>query len=93
MAKAKYPLALIVLPDVPEQATMLLEAQGHCLYTMAQAVQANLGKIDGIVGERCWRMPPSFWLKDGALAPTARVMLRAVTTQAYPPPPKKGKRK
>ena len=79
MPRAKHPLALVVLPDVPEQATMLLEAQGHLLYTMAQAVAANLSKIDGIVGERCWRMPPSFWLKDEQLAPTAQVMLKAVT--------------
>ena len=90
MSKAKHPLALVVMPDVPEQATMLLEAQGHLLYTVAQAIAANLSKIDGIVGERCWRILPEWWMKGDKLAPHAQVMLKAITTQAYPVVPKKG---
>ena len=93
MPKSSKPLALIVLPDVPEQATGLLEAQGHLLYTMAQAIAANLSKIDGIVGERCWRILPEWWMKGDKLAPYAQVMLKAITRQAYPDQkPKKAKR-
>ena len=93
--KAKHPLALIVMPDVPEQATALLEAQGHLLYTMAQVVQAGLSQVDGVVGVKCWRILPEWWMKDDKLAPHAQVMLKAITTQAYPDakkPKAKGKR-
>ena len=93
MAKAKHPLALVVMPDVPDHATALLEAQGHLLYTMAQVVHVGVTRIDGIVGERCWRILPDWWMKDDKLAPHAQVMLKAITTQVYPPQPKKGKRK
>ena len=93
MAKTNKPLALIVLPDVPEQAMSLLEAQGHLLYTMAQVVQAGLSQVDGVVGAKCWRILPEWWMKGDKLAPHAQVMLKAITTQAYPPQPKKGKRK
>lgn len=92
--KAKFPLALVVLPDVPEQATALLEAQGHCLYTMAQVVHVGITKIDGIVGAKCWRIIPEWWLgKDGKLSAHAKMMLSAATTAAYPCTPKKGKKK
>ena len=93
MAKAKHPLALILLADVPADAADLLEAQGHLLYTMAQAVQANIQHIDAVVGGNGWRMPPDWWVKGGQLSPQAKVMLKAVTAQAYPVAPKKGKKR
>ena len=87
--KAKHPLAIVVMPDIPLEATSLLEAMGHCLYTPAQA---TLGvKIDAIVGKHCWRMPEGWWLKDGVLSPYAHMMLKSVTRVAYPPAVKKGK--
>lgn len=92
MAKAQHPLALILLPDVPAEAADLLEAQGHCLYTMQQAVQANITQIDAVVGLAAWRFHPDWWLRDGALSPQAKVMLKAVTTQAYPVAKAKKKR-
>lgn len=89
MAKAKHPLALILLADVPGEAADLLEAQGHCLYTMKQAVEAGITQIDAVVGGKAWRFHESWWLKDSVLSPHVKVMLKAVTTAAYPPAPKK----
>ena len=84
MAKANKPLALILMPDVPPDAADLLEAMGHLLYTSEQAVQAGITKIDAVVGVKCWRFHPDWWLKNGQLSPYAKVMLKAVTQQAYP---------
>ena len=95
MAKSNKPLAIIVQPDVPEPATALLEAMGHCLYTPAQAIAANLTKVDAVVGAKCWRIIPEWWLgKDGKLSAHAKMMLSAATTAAYPDAKlKKGKKK
>lgn len=93
MAKVKHPLAIVVLPDVPDDATALLEAQGHCLYTMAQVVHAGVTKIDAVVGGKAWRVHPTWWLaKDGGLSAHAKLMLKAATAAAYPDskPKKKG---
>ena len=82
MAKTNKPLALILLPDVPAEAADLLEAQGHLLYTMAQAMFAGITKIDGVVGGNGWRMPAAWWLRDGALSPQAKMMLKAIQAKA-----------
>ena len=87
--KAKHPLAIVVMPDVPSEATSLLEAMGHCVY-MDSAVSLGI-KIDAVVGSKCWRMPEGWWLKDGTLSPYAQMMLKSVTRMAYPPTVKKGK--
>ena len=92
MAKASKTLAIVVLADVPNEATLLLEAQGHCLYTLQQAVQAGVTRIDAVVGGSAWRIPAAWWMKDGTLSPHAKVMLKAVTAQAYPDKPKAKKR-
>lgn len=84
MAKTNKPLAIVLQPDVPAEAADLLEAMGHLLYTPEQAVQAGVTRIDAVVGTRCWRFLPEWWLKDGVLSPYAKVMLKAVTLKAYP---------
>ena len=96
MGHVNKPLAIVVQPDVPEAATALLEAMGHCLYTPAQAIAANLTKVDAVVGAKCWRIIPEWWLgKDGKLSAHAKMMLSAATAAAYPAtkkPKAKGKR-
>lgn len=84
MAKTNKPLAIVLLPDVPSEVADLLEAQGHLLYTMAQAITAGVTKIDAVAGGKCWRMHESWWLKDGTLSAHAKLMLKAATTAAYP---------
>ena len=91
MAKTNKPLALVLMPDVPPEAAELLEAQGHLLYTPEQAVRPEVTKLDAWVGQVCWLFHPDWWLKDGQLSSHAKVMLKAVTQQAYPE--KKGKKK
>ena len=95
MAKAKFPLAIVLQPDVPAEAADLLEAMGHCLYTPAQVVHVGITKIDAVVGAKCWRITPEWWLgKDGKLSAHAKMMLSAATTAAYPGAKlKKGKKK
>lgn len=90
VAKTSKPLALVIAPDVPVEATMLLEEAGHLLYTLEQSLLIT--KVDAIVGAKCWRMPSGWWLKDGQLSPQAKLMLKAVTAQAYPEKPKGKKR-
>lgn len=90
MGRVAKPLALVLMPDVPEEAVQLLVELGHHVYVFPVMPPT----IDAVVGSKCWRMPSEWWVRDGVLAPTAQVMLKAVTAQAYPvAKAKKGKRK
>ena len=95
VAKTTRPLVLVLMPDVPMEVPALLAEAGHITHDYNDLLRdgTKLSKVDAVVGQRCWRFPETLWIKDGALSPHAKVMLKAVQTQAYPAIPKKGKHK
>lgn len=89
MGRVKRPLSIVYLPDVPDEAVRLLDAQGHCTHPLERIGQ--LTHIDAVVGAKCWRILEAWWVKDGKLSPYAKVMLKSVTAVTYPDKGKKGK--
>src|SRR3990167_11041911 len=96
MGRTNRPLVLVLMPDVPIEVPALLAAAGHITHDYADLVRSSitLSKVDAVVGQRCWRFPETWWVKDGALSPYVKVMLKAIQTQVYPAvaKAKKGKR-